>query len=75
MIKTDEILRRFAALKEAASEIEDCLTPTLRQNTGKTLRDEFAMAALVKSDDSWNAEQCAKWAYDVADAMIKARGK
>lgn len=38
-----------------------------------SIRDQFAMAALVRADYNWNPELCAKWAYELADAMMKAR--
>lgn len=40
----------------------------------RTLRDEFAMAALAGSNPD-SPRYLAEWAYDVADAMIEARKK
>ena len=42
---------------------------------GMTLRDYFAAAALQGNliEPTANNEQVAKWAYSLADAMIKAR--
>ena len=48
---------------------------------GMTLRDYFAAKALmgllasVDSECDINKDISAKWAYEVADAMIAARGK
>ena len=49
---------------------------------GMTLRDYFAgqaMAALITAtidkDSLWSQDQIAECAYDVADAMLKARGE
>jgi hypothetical protein len=48
------------------------------RHLGLSLRDYFAAAALqglmaqVKPEDHW-AEYRAKWSYEVADAMLKAR--
>ena len=48
--------------------------------TTKDLRDEFAMAALSpllanrRQQDDW-PNTYATWAYEMADAMIKARDK
>lgn len=57
--------------------------PTARENTGNpdcsgtgmTLRDYFAAAALSNSYTSSERapEDVAKWAYQVADEMLKAR--
>ena len=49
----------------------------------ETLRDRFAMAALTGlcadpssgHDDRSTVEQTATWCYDIADAMLAARGK
>lgn len=41
---------------------------------GSTLRDQFAMAALAAVEESITSPyDAAKWAYDVADAMIEVR--
>ena len=43
-----------------------------------TLRDRFAMAALTglcADPNSGHVEQMATWCYDIADAMLAARGK
>jgi hypothetical protein len=42
---------------------------------GMTLRDYFAAAALQGNliEPTANNEQIAKWAYSLADAMLKAR--
>lgn len=51
--------------------------PHPKQDT-KTLRDEFAMAALPRflrsqAKQSWSLEEVCEKAYMVADAMMKAR--
>jgi hypothetical protein len=65
----------FQSKRSATSEIEIAeLKNSLAQaKQKKTLRDEFAMAALVRADDGWNAERCAEWAYELADAMMWER--
>lgn len=67
------------------SKIADDLRTTLSQASaggsmaGKTLRDEFAVAALAAlishgaSKQGADADACAASAYDFADAMIRAR--
>lgn len=48
---------------------------------GMTLRDYFAGRALtggLAATDNWNfctPEQCARQAYQIADAMLRERGK
>jgi len=44
-------------------------------SNGMTLRDYFAAAALQGNliEPTANNEQVAKWAYSLADAMLKAR--
>ena len=50
----------------------------VQHNDGMTLRDYFAAAALqglmakVDPEDHW-ADYRAKWSYEAADAMLKAR--
>ena len=52
--------------------------PGVQHNDGMTLRDYFAAAALqglmakVDPEDHW-ADYRAKWSYEAADAMLKAR--
>ena len=40
-----------------------------------TLRDYFAAKAMQGLLADWNACKCAEYAYEMADAMLKARGK
>ena len=66
----DESLQRQLAAIELAIENVGDWQPMLR--------DRFAMAALsgmMASDTTqvFEAEELAKWSYDVADAMLKAR--
>lgn len=46
---------------------------------GMSLRDYFAAKAMqgemANPEAKFNAEQRANWAYEVADAMLKARGE
>ena len=49
---------------------------------GMTLRDYFAAKAMqamisvwATSVDAWNEDELAEWAYEQADAMLKAREK
>ena len=62
-------------MKEDTTPID----PTWMQKTGgfardKTLRDEFAGRAMqVLKDSVWNFELLSKQAYELADAMLKAR--
>lgn len=52
--------------------------PGVQHNDGMTLRDYFAAAALqglmakVDPEDHW-ADYRAKWSYEAADAMLKAK--
>lgn len=49
--------------------------PTRDYDPGMTLRDYFAGQALANSysQDANNDKLVAKWAYQVADAMLEAR--
>jgi len=52
--------------------------PNWMQKTGgyardKTLRDEFAGLAMLRTSVGSSYEQLAKTAYEIADAMLKAR--
>jgi hypothetical protein len=63
------------AMKEDTTPID----PTWMSKTGgfardKTLRDEFAgLAMQVLKDSVWNFELLSEQAYEMADAMLKAR--
>jgi hypothetical protein len=41
---------------------------------GMTLRDYFAAQAMLRTSVGSSYEQLAKTAYEIADAMLKARG-
>lgn len=41
--------------------------------TGMTLRDYFAAKVLTDNSTIGSPYEVAKWAYEVADAMLKAR--
>jgi hypothetical protein len=41
--------------------------------TGMTLRDYFAAKAMLRTSVGSSYEQLAKTAYEIADAMMKAR--
>ena len=62
-------------MKEDTTPID----PTWMEKTGgfakdMTLRDEFAGRAMqVLKDSVWNFELLSKQAYELADAMLKAR--
>jgi hypothetical protein len=44
------------------------------RNENPTLRDQFAMAALISIPARSNTPDCiAEWAYEIADAMMKKR--
>jgi len=43
------------------------------QESGMTLRDYFASMAMQSIDDAESAEELARAAYAVADAMLKVR--
>jgi len=42
-------------------------------STGMTLRDYFAAQAMLRTSVGSSYEQLAKTAYEIADAMLKAR--
>lgn len=44
-----------------------------REETLSKLRDEFAAAAIMKLSTDWQPESAARLAYQLADAMLKAR--
>lgn len=45
------------------------------EKSGMTLRDYFAGQAMISACEDWNPEECAKMAYEYADAMIAERNK
>jgi hypothetical protein len=47
--------------------------PHLRGEDGMTLRDYFAAKAMLRTSVGSSYEQLAKTAYEIADAMLKAR--
>lgn len=55
--------------------ISKCLNRELDKNKLKTLRDEFAMAALSMEGAHIREVRVAKWAYEIADAMLAEREK
>jgi len=46
---------------------------SVMQHTGMTLRDYFAAKAMLRTSVGSSYEQLAKTAYEIADAMMKAR--
>jgi len=46
---------------------------SVMQHTGMTLRDYFAAQAMLRTSVGASYEQLAKTAYEIADAMLKAR--
>lgn len=67
-------LRQYAAIKLC---IPDSGTDWLDDMIRKAQRDRFAGQALANrySQDASNEKLVAKWAYQVADAMLEARSK
>lgn len=47
--------------------------PNRTDQTGMTLRDYFAAKAMLRTSVGSSYEQLAKNAYEIADAMLKAR--
>ena len=70
-------------VKNRMKDIEDCLTilttPQMVVDDPKKLRDQFAMAAMhvVGANTAWqkpiDSFEAAQTAYQIADAMMKAR--
>ena len=58
-----------------------CLTSDGRGDIGMTLRDYFAAKAMQgllansETNRAWGVNENAKYAYEQADAMLKARGE
>jgi hypothetical protein len=77
---SSEAIRNMAAALECAppSQQEALAEQIAELAGGMSLRDYFAAKALPAyfSDGTGHAndEQAAKWAYRIADAMLKARG-
>jgi len=76
-----DLLQRVAADATANKRSTTAEIVARLEATGKTLRDEFAMAALTgicSNDHALNnyiPAQCAQWAYQFADAMLASRQK
>jgi hypothetical protein len=71
--------KHMAAMEIKIAELENSLAQAKQK---KTLRDEFAMAALTgvitRSATYFGIEdfhKFAEWSYDVADSMMKERSK
>jgi hypothetical protein len=71
--------KRMAAMEIEVAELKNSLAQAKHK---KTLRDEFAMAALTgvitRSATYFGIEdfhKFAEWSYEVADAMMKERNK
>jgi hypothetical protein len=79
----NEIERRSVAKKDAVRAVinkEKPMNNTLAfpnpnrtDQTGMTLRDYFAAQAMLRTSVGSSYEQLAKTAYEIADAMMKAR--
>ena len=70
--------RGFMAKHRSAQEIEiaELKNALALARQKKTLRDEFAMAALISYFvTAENYSDAAKFSYEFADAMMKERGK
>jgi hypothetical protein len=48
---------------------------TVEGQEGMTLRDYFAAKAMAVWVGNYDKETAAQWAYEMADEMIRARGK
>ena len=60
--------------KQIMDKIEQAFpNPHRTDMTGMTLRDYFAAKAMLRTSVGSSYEQLAKTAYEIADAMIKAR--
>ena len=80
--KLSDAGRGFMAKHRSAQEIEiaELKNQLAMARQKKTLRDEFAMAALslvgtLENDSQTCIEDYADWAYEMADAMLKERMK
>jgi len=63
-------------LIEKHAKLLEIMTEPVVTITHKTLRDEFAMAALMgslSSGSNGSAKEISEWAYEVADAMMEKR--
>ena len=62
--------------KQIMDKIEQAFpNPHRTDMTGMTLRDYFAAKAMLRTSVGSSYEQLAKNAYEIADAMLKAREK
>jgi hypothetical protein len=60
--------------KQIMDKIEQAFpNPHRTDMTGMTLRDYFAAKAMLRTSVGSSYEQLAKTAYEIADAMMKAR--
>jgi hypothetical protein len=60
--------------KQIMEKIEQAFpNPHRTDMTGMTLRDYFAAKAMLRTSVGSSYEQLAKTAYEIADAMMKAR--
>jgi len=60
--------------KQIMDKIEQAFpNPHRTDMTGMTLRDYFAAKAMLRTSVGSSYEQLAKTAYEIADAMLKAR--
>ena len=73
--KLSDAGRGFMAKHRSAQEIEiaELKNALAIARQKKTLRDEFAMAAMSLTK-GYPASAMASWAYQMADAMMKERG-
>ena len=63
--------KRIAAVEIEIAELKNSLAQTKQK---KTLRDEFAMAALA-TVGAFSSHRKAEISYEIADAMMKERTK
>jgi hypothetical protein len=66
-------MRCSGCRQASCAQAQECLGRAAAPNE-PTLRDKFAIGALQCSPYG-NPESAAKWAYEVADAMMKERSK
>ena len=67
---TGMTLRQYAAIK---LKVPDSGTDWLDNMIRQSMREDFAAKAMLRTSVGSSYEQLAKTAYEIADAMLKAR--
>jgi hypothetical protein len=67
---TGMTMQQYAAIK---LKVPDSGTDWLDEMIRQSLRDDFAAKAMLRTSVGSSYEQLAKTAYEIADAMLKAR--